>query len=383
MKKVFKKSISIVLILFLIFVFLGCTKGRKDKFVKLDEYGYPQILEKEVEYIQDENKQVKNIILILGDGMGFNHIEVTKMLLEEGRSLDLDLLEYKGEIMTSCLDNYVTDSAASATAYATGVKTLYERAGKDKDGNNLKTILDYAKEAGKKTGVITDKPLKDGTPLAFTAHLENRYRNTYGIAKEQILSGVDIMMGTGYSDFKDYEDLLIEEGYTLVRDKEQMISLDSDKFIGAFSDGSMLMTASIYPSIAEMAYKALEQFSKNEEGFFLLVESGQIDNYCGKGDIESMTDKVVALDQVLRVSMNFAKENPETLIIVLADHETGGLVIGEGEPSSDWFTEPEKYHTPVNVPLFAYGMNSSAFEGKVLDNTEVFEYMMKLLGLEK
>ena len=137
MKKVFKKSISIVLILFLIFVFSGCTKGGKDKFVKLDEYGYPQILEKEVEYIQDENKQVKNIILILGDGMGFNHIEVTKMLLEEGRSLDLDLLEYKGEIMTSCLDNYVTDSAASATAYATGVKTLYERAGrlKGKDGS--------------------------------------------------------------------------------------------------------------------------------------------------------------------------------------------------------------------------------------------------------
>ena len=191
------------------------------------------------------------------------------------------------------------------------------------------------------------------------------------------------MMGTGYSDFKDYEDLLIEEGYTLVRDKEQMISLDSDKFIGAFSDGSMLMTASIYPSIAEMAYKALEEFSENEEGFFLLVESGQIDNYCGKGDIESMADKVVALDQAFRVSMNFAKENPETLIIVLADHETGGLVIGEGEPSSDWFTEPEKYHTPVNVPLFAYGMNSSAFEGKVLDNTEVFEYMMKLMGLEK
>ena len=270
------------------------------------------------------------------------------------------------------------EESRESEASAAGKKMRPRKGGKAAEKGGKAT-----KEAGKKTGVITDKPLKDGTPLAFTAHLENRYRNTYGIAKEQILSGVDIMMGTGYRDFKDYEDLLIEEGYTLVRDKEQMISLDSDKFIGAFSNGSMLMTASIYPSIAEMAYKALEQFSKNEEGFFLLVESGQIDNYCGKGDIESMADKVVALDQVLRVSMNFAKENPETLIIVLADHETGGLIIGEGEPSSDWFTEPEKYHTPVNVPLFAYGMNSSAFEGKVLDNTEVFEYMMKLMGLEK
>ena len=96
-----------------------------------------------------------------------------------------------------------------------------------------------------------------------------------------------------------------------------------------------------------------------------------------------MAEKVVALDQALRVSMNFAKEKPETLIIVLADHETGGLVIGEGEPNSSWFTEPEKYHTPVNVPLYAYGMNSSMFDNRVLENTEIFDYMMKLMGIEK
>lgn len=381
MKRFIKKNIILSLII-LMFVCLFACKEEKEWLV-VDEYGYPEMVDLETTFIQDESKKVKNIILILGDGMGFNHIEVTKMLLKEGRSLDLDLLTDKGEIMTSCLDNYVTDSAAAATAIATGVKTIYERAGRDKDGNDLKTILDYAHEAGKKTGVVTDKALKDGTPLAFTAHMDNRYLLPYTIAPQQITSNIDIMMGSGKEYFQDLEDEMTENGYGYAYTKEELMNLESDKIIGAFSNKNMMMEAQIYPTLTEMSYKALEVLSKNEEGFFLLIESGQIDNYCGEGNIEKMAEKVILLDQVLRLSMNFAKENPETLIIVLADHETGGLIIGEGEPDKSWFTEETRYHTPVNVPLLAYGMNSKVFNGKTIDNTEVFEYFMKLMGLEK
>lgn len=381
MKEFIKKNIIFSLIVLFFICFTSC--GKEKEWLVVDGYGYPEMVDLSPSFIQDETKKVKNIILILGDGMGYNQVEVTKMLLEEGKSLDLDLLTDKGEIITSCLDNYVTDSAAAATAYATGVKTIYERAGRDKDGNDLKTILDYAHEAGKKTGVVTDKILKDGTPLAFTAHMDNRYLYPYTIAPQQITSNVDIMMGSGKEYFQDLEEEMEANGYGFAYTKEELMNLESEKIIGAFSNKTMMMEAQIYPTLTEMAYKALNVLSKNEEGFFLLIESGQIDNFCDDGDIEGMARKVVLLDQVLRLSMNFAKENPDTLIIVLADHETGGLVIGEGEPNKSWFTEPTRYHTPVNVPLYAYGMNSSIFNGKTIDNTEVFEYMMKLMGLEK
>ena len=89
------------------------------------------------------------------------------------------------------------------------------------------------------------------------------------------------------------------------------------------------------------------------------------------------------LDRVLRISMNFAKENPDTLIIVLADHETGGLVIKDGTPDKTWFTEETRYHTPVNVPVYSYGMNSNEFNGKTIENTEVFDIMFRLMGFQK
>lgn len=377
MLKKFNKSLMLLL-LCLFCAFFGCNKTEK-----LDEYGYVKKIEKEVSFVQDKNQKVKNIILILGDGMGANQVKVAEMVLGEKRNLDLRSLTSVGEIMTSCLDNYVTDSAAAATAYATGVKTVYERAGKDSEGKELKTILDYAHEAGKMTAVVTDKALSDATPLAFTAHLDNRYREPLTIAPQQIKSNVDVLLGSGADKFKDCKGLMKEYGYDFVQNKEELMNLKSKKYIGAFSNSNKLMTAAIYPNLPEMASKALNTISSCKEGFFMLVESGQIDNCCGDGDIQGMTEKVVALDQVLRISMNFAKENPDTLIIVLADHETGGLIIGEGEPNKNWFTEETRYHTPVNVPVYAYGMNSEEFDNKTIDNTEVFNIMFRLMGFKK
>lgn len=379
MLKRINKLVIFMLLLVVVSVFFGC----KTNSEALDEYGYVKKIDKEVSFIQDENQKVKNIILILGDGMGVNQVKVTEMLLGENRSLDLRSLTSVGEIITSCLDNYVTDSAAAATAYATGVKTVYERAGKDKDNNELKTILDYAHEAGKMTAVVTDKGLSDGTPLAFTAHLDNRYKEPLTVAPQQIKSNIDVLLGSGADKFKDHKNLMKEYGYDFVQNKEELMNLKSKKYIGAFSNSNKLMTANIYPTLPEMASKALDTVKSCKEGFFMLVESGQIDNYCGDGDVNGMAEKVVALDQVLRISMNFAKENPDTLVIVLADHETGGLIIGDGEPNKSWFTEETRYHTPVNVPVYSYGMNSEVFNNKTIDNTEVFNIMFRLMGFKK
>lgn len=373
-----RKVLSILLII--IVVLIGCSNTSTN--LELDNRGYA--IETNLKYtsIQDEDAVVKNIILLIGDGMGANQVEVARqILLQEDESFDFDKAEYKAEVITSCLDNYVTDSAAAATAFATGVKTNYETVGKDKDGNDLKTILDYAKEAGMKTGIITDKGLNDATPAAFSVHLNNRYLLQDTIPAQQIESGIDIFIGGGAATYIDYEEAIKAEGYDFITTKEGLFSTKADRILATYSSGRLMNHTTDVPTLAEMTNKAINVLAKNKKGFFLMVEAGQIDNRCGEGNIKEMAKSVQELDKALRVALNFARSNQETLVVVLADHETGGLILGDGEPDISWFTEETRYHTPVNVPLYAYGTRSSFFANKIIDNTEVFEILMEFLKL--
>ncbi|MDD4056608.1 MAG: alkaline phosphatase [Bacilli bacterium] len=372
---------KVLSILWIAIVFLvGCSHANTQ--LELDHRGY--VIEKNLEYTssQDEDAVVKNIILLIGDGMGANQVEVARqILLQEDEGFDFDKAEYKAEVITSCLDNYVTDSAAAATAFATGVKTNYETVGKDKDGNDLKTILDYAKEAGMKTGIITDKGLNDATPAAFSVHLNNRYLLQDTIPAQQIESGIDIFIGGGAATYIDYEEAIKAEGYDFITTKEGLFSTKADRILATYSSGRLMNHTTDVPTLAEMTNKAINVLAKNKKGFFLMVEAGQIDNRCGEGNIKEMAKSVQELDKALRVALNFARSNQETLVVVLADHETGGLILGDGEPDISWFTEETRYHTPVNVPLYAYGTRSSFFANKIIDNTEVFEILMEFLKL--
>ena len=374
-----KKTLSILLVLILILV--GC--GNTTTSLKLDDRGYAIEINEKYISRQEEDAVIKNVILLIGDGMGANQVEVSRrVLLKEKEIFDLDKAEYKAEIITSCLNNDVTDSAAAATAFATGVKTNYEVVGKDKEGNDLKTILDYAQEAGMKTGIITDKGLDDATPAAFSVHLENRYLLQDTIPTQQINSGIDIFMGGNVARYLDFAEAIQAKGYEFITTKEGLLNTKAKKIFAAYSSGRMMNQASDVPTLAEMTNKAIQVLSQNKRGFFLMVEAGQIDNRCGEGDIIKMAKAVQELDKALRVALNFARSNKETVVVVLADHETGGLVIGEGEPDITWFTEATRYHTAVNVPLYAYGTRSSFFADKILDNTEVFEILMMLLNLK-
>lgn len=370
------------LLLFILLILSGCSNSFTN--LKLDDRGYAEEVNLKYISLQNEDAIVKNVILLIGDGMGANQVEVARMeLLKEGELFDLDKAEYKGEVITSCLNNYVTDSAAAATAFATGVKTNYETLGKDKDGNDLKTIMDYAHEAGIKTGIITDKSLGDATPAAFSVRLENRYKLKETIPVQQMNSGIDILIGGGAADYVNYEKEITAKGYDYVTTKEGLLDSKSSKIFATYSSGRLMNHATTVPTLAEMTNKALNVLSKNKKGFFLMVEAGQIDNRCDEGNIEEMARSVQDLDQTLRVILNFARSNKETLVVVLADHETGGLIIGEGKPNISWFTEPTRYHTPVNVPLYAYGTRSSIFDNKIIDNTEVFFILMKMLNLKE
>lgn len=364
-----RRFLSLVLSFVVLLLALGCSKYDKD--------GYQKIINKKYVSNQSVDAEVKNIILIIGDGMGENQVAVAKLLLEN-RNFDLDTYEYKSMMETSCLDYYVTDSAAAATALATGVKTMYQRVGMDVDGNDLKTILDYAEEAGMSTGVVTDQDVTDATPAGFTAHARNRYLNKNAIVNAQINGTMNLLFGLGAKNFYGESELITSLGWEFAMDYNSFKKTKTSKVLVTFSE-----TDENVPPLYEMTDKAIELLSKNEKGFFLMVEAGQIDDSCNEGNLEAMAKEVLMLDKVLRVALNFMRSNDNTIVVVLADHETGGLKIGEGEPNISWFTEPDRYHTPVDVPVYAFGTRSSAFDNKELSNIDIMKIFLELLKIEK
>ncbi len=366
-----KRYIYIILVLFICIFNFSCKK--------YDEDGYQ--IEKNLDYISNQNDSanVKNIILIIGDGMGLNQVELTKKFGPR-KELDLEKAEYKGMINTNCLDNYVTDSAAAATAIATGVRTLYERIGMDQDGNNLKTILDYAYEAGMMTGLLTTDNLTGATPGGFSAHVLNRYNDKEKIVRDQINSTIDVLMGYGEIEFYEKKDEIEKKGWDYIEDRKSMEKSKSNKIISVFSK---LTNEENLPTLAEMTEKAIDVLSKDKDGFVLVIEEAQIDKKIDRGLIDEMMDAVISLDKALRVALNFMRKNDDTIVIVLADHETGGLVLKEGNPDLSWFTEETRYHTNVDVPIYAFGTRSSIFDNCMINNNEVFDKMMELLHLDK
>ena len=352
---------------------------------KYDSEGYQK--EVNVDYVsnQSEDAKVKNIILLIGDGMGVNHVEVTKSTLADGKKLDLESAEYTSMVSTYCLDNVVTDSAASATAMATGHKTVYKRLGMDENGEEVKNILEYANEKGLGTGIVTDEELFDATPAAFSSHVRQRYTYKNDILDQQVKSKIDLLIGFGDQTYCKYEEQIKENGFEYVNTKSKFNNTKSSKVFATFPVGDGY--ESEVPTLYEMADKAIEILSKNDKGFVLIVECGRIDGASHDGDIVKMTEQVKMLDKTLRVILNFMRSNDETMVIATADHETGGLVNGEGEMNNSWFTdtssntEGKHYHTPQDVKLYAFGTKSKIFDNKNIDNTDIFKIMKEQLGL--
>ncbi len=376
MKKSYIKKYLIFIIAFLMLFTISCNKYDEDGYQKAEN----------LEYVsnQSDDAKVKNIILLIGDGMGVNHVETTKMTLGD-KKLDLESAEYTSMMSTYCIDNYVTDSAASATAIATGTKTVYKRLGMDEEGNTVKNILEYASEKGLGTGVVTDEELFDATPAAFSAHVRQRYTYKDDILNQQVSSKIDILMGFGDQTYSKLKDKITTNGFTYINDKKTLLKTKDEKIFATFPEGDTHKDD--VPKLYEMTDKAIELLSKNENGFVLMVECGKIDGASHDGDILEMTNQVKMLDKTLRVILNFMRSNDETMVIVGADHETGGLVLGEGELNNNWFTDMESntegkhYHTAQDVKVYAFGTRSKVFDNKNIDNTDIFKVMKTELGL--
>ena len=301
-------------------------------------------------------QQAKYVFYFIGDGMGVNQVNGTEMYLaeQEGRIGVKPLLftAFPAGTMATTFSatNSVTDSSAAGTALATGEKTYNGAVSMDDDKNVLSTVAERAKKAGRKVGIATSVSVDHATPAAFYAHQPNRSRY-YEIALDLPKAGFDFYAGSGFlkptttADKKEAPNVfpIIEEaGYTIARglDESKEKAADAKKMILIQKEGaepSCLPYAIDHEegdlTLPEITESAVTFLSKgNKKGFFLMVEGGKIDWACHSNDPVTVFEEVIDLDNAVRVAYEFYKKHPkETLIVVTADHETGGMGLGIGK----------------------------------------------------
>ena len=333
-----------------------------------------------------EVQHPRNIILIIGDGMGIHHIQAG-MTANKG-FLNIERMPVTGLIKTYSYNDYITDSGAGGTALATGQKTYNGAIGVGPDSLPLKTILEYASEGGKATGVVSTSSVTHATPASFVSHQKSRgyYQN---IAIDFVNSNIDLFIGGGYNDFArrpDSVDLtlkLTEKGFQVVTDTVAMASVTGGKMAGLLAPGHMPKISEGRGSmLAASTRKALELLSQDPDGFFLMIEGSQIDWGGHANETGYVVDEVVDLDRAIGVALDWAEAYGNTLVIVTADHETGAFTVLNGDYATGEVTGAfgSTDHTGVMVPIFATGPYAEVFSG-IQENTDVFFKMFNAFNL--
>jgi alkaline phosphatase len=335
-----------------------------------------------------KGKYAKNIILMIGDGMGTSQIYAA-LIMKKG-NLHMEEFPITGFSKTTSADDLITDSAAGGTAMATGTKTNNGMVGVDPENDRVENIVEIVEKDGKSTGLVATSTITHATPASFIAHVDSR--NDYEkIAMQFLDTEIDVFIGGGAVHFLerlDKRDLTIdlaEKGYELCYSLEELEAASGDKIAGLIYEASPPPVKSGRGDmLPRSTMKAIEVLSKNENGFFLMVEGSQIDWGNHQNNIEYQSLEVIDFDNTIGEVLKFAREDGETLVIVTADHETGGLGINGGDISKGkleaGFTTMG--HTGVMVPVLAYGPKSELFTG-IYENTEIFYKMLKALGKSK
>lgn len=322
-----------------------------------------------------------NIVLMIGDGMGVAHVTAAKV---EGGSLNMERLPTGGFVTTHAHGSLITDSAAGGTALATGQKTYNGAISVSSAHEPLETVLESAEERGMATGLVVTCSVTHATPAVFAAHVGDRSMDCT-IAKQMASSGVDVLFGGGRSFFlpreqsgarDDREDLL----KALRRRMPVALSAGEFRKLGDV-DAAAALLASEHPQpvgtrdppLWELTEKALAILSRDEDGFFLMVEGSQIDWAGHENDHDWLVAETLDFDRAVGVVMDFAEKDGRTLVVVTADHETGGYAVLDGSLKRQVVSRTHfgtDSHSGAMVPLLAYGPGSGSFGG-IRDNTDV------------
>ena len=372
-----KKYLTLILVFLLcVFTTFSCKKAKATN---------------KTELTSSENKAPKNIILLIGDGMGLSQVSASQFYNNE--KSNFDRFSIIGLIKTSAHGSLITDSAAAATALASGVKTYNGAIGVTKDSISVETIVEQISNRGIATGLIATSSITHATPASFYAHVKSRsmYED---IAYFLVNSDIDFFAGGGLKFFnkrKDKKDLIAQlkrNGFDVNtsvlpqnilsnppsrQPRKQAILLAEDE-MPKMNEGR----GDFLPNATKLA---LEVLSKNENGFFLMIEGSQIDWGGHANDSDYLISELLDFDKTIGLVLDFAIQNGETLVIVTADHETGGFTLSNdgGNYNKIKPTFSTKGHSATLIPVFAEGPSASLFGG-IYENTAVYTKMISLFS---
>ncbi|MBR9977315.1 MAG: alkaline phosphatase [Bacteroidetes bacterium] len=325
-----------------------------------------------VSVLRAQEEAPKNIILLIGDGMGVGQLTVMKTMLGD---MSLDAFPVGGLMTTSSLDNFITCSAAAGTALSTGYLTDNGMVALAPDGSSLLTLLEAARDRGKAVGVVATSSVTHATPASFLSHVPRRSQQ-FEIAIQMASSGADVIVGGGRRFFlpegedggrKDGANLIAEmrqAGYTYAEAHAPELP-DEGKLLWLLADDALPRADERPYGLGELVEVSISLLSQREEGFVLMVEGSQIDWAGHSNDIAMLRAELGDFEGAITAALAFAERDQRTLLLVTADHETGGLsVVGTAADGSDmegkWIWDD---HTADMVPLFAYGPSSAIFGG--------------------
>ena len=325
----------------------------------------------------DEN--IENVIFLIGDGMGYNHLEKTK--LERNIELTLDTFVIQGSSRTRSITNKVTDSAAGGTALACGIRTYNSGVGVylldplDVFSHPM-NITEICRDNNMLTGVITTDETSGATPSAFSAHAYDRYESE-DITEDQFKSDINLIWGT--ENGVATKEMAEEYGYNYVTTYNEMMALEEgSKSFAQFTNNLWGTTASDEntPTLSQMTEKAIDLLDDSENGFFLMVEGAHIDKHSHNNESENMTEAMTEFDKAIKIALDYAKEDGNTLVVVTADHETGAITLNDNGEYE--FTSGS--HSEANVPLRVYGSEKLIKNGETVNNYEIPIRIAYVLG---
>lgn len=324
----------------------------------------------------------KNVILMIGDGMGDNTLEATKA--QRGVELAMETMPVRGH---SDIDSFLipaTDSAAGGTALATGVRVWINSVAlfpfdpfTINDLNVPITLCELAKSNGKAAGVVTTDKTSGATPSSFSAHALSRDMEEE-ISADQLVSGLDLIWGAESESIN--AENTAANGFTYVANETQLMALEEGtRSFAQFNFDDLKHCTNKYdtPTIEEMTTKAIEMLSADEDGFFLMVEGACIDKFSHSNEFDGCTKSVVEFDKAVAAALEFAKADGETLVVVTADHETGGIKYDE-EKDEYYYTSGT--HSLVDVPLFVSADDAGFKNGDEVKNRQIAVQIARVLG---
>lgn len=354
-----------------------------NNFEKDDLYTAVQTYEP-VSVEMPKGKKVKNIIFMIGDGMGLEQLS-TAWIVNNRHMNITDNFPYVGLQWTYSASKLVTDSAAAGTALFTGSKTNNGMLAMSPDGQPLETLPEYARSKGWKTGMSVVCRICDATPAAYAAHHVNR-DSLYSITSQMVDCGLDFISGGGlkwWENRPDGRDLTAEveaKGYTFVKDIESLKAVEEGPVIALTAYTELPPALDRGTEHQEAVLKALELLDDNKKGFFLMVEGSCIDDWCHANKVGFAVEEILDFDRTVGAVLEWAAKDGETLVIVTADHSTGAMTLlgGNVEGQSVAVNYANTGHNGVALPVYAWGPGAEKFVG-IYENAELSQMIKEII----